>query len=108
MAANQQRTKTFCVKGQRDCKQFELNGQCEGDCPIIDREQKLAVEGNLPIVKKSLAELYQEQGEVDMPFELEDLVAMTSPEYDVNMTKPELSIYRFNTLMSMDTNKSRN
>jgi hypothetical protein len=98
MAANQQRTKTFCEKGQRDCKQFELNGQCEGNCPIIAQEQK------------SLAELYREPVDVDieMQFELEDLVAMTSPVYEESMTKPELSLYRFKTLMSMDDNKSKN
>jgi hypothetical protein len=108
MATNPQGTKTYCEKGQRDCKRFELKGQCEGDCPIVAREQKLAAEGKLPKVKKSLAELYQEPVDVDMPFELEELVAMTSPEYAENMTKPELSISRFNTLMSMDANKSRN
>ena len=108
MAANQQRTKTFCEKGQRDCKQFELNGQCEGNCPIVAQEQKLATEGKLQKVKKSLAELYREPVDVEMQFELEDLVAMTSPVYEESMTKPELSIYRFKTLMSMDDNKSKN
>ncbi|MFB3896152.1 MAG: hypothetical protein ACE14V_07615 [bacterium] len=108
MAANQQGPKTYCEKGQRDCKRFELKGQCEGECPIVAREQKLAAEGKLPKVKKSLAELYREPVDVDMPFELEDLVAMTSPEYVENMTKPELSIYRFNTLMAMDSTKSKN
>ncbi|MCX7920283.1 MAG: hypothetical protein N3A72_11925 [bacterium] len=107
MASTSQPSKTYCAKGQRDCKRFELKGQCEGDCPIVVREQKLAAEGKLPKVKKSLAELYHEPVDVDIPFELADLVAITGPEYVEYMSKPELSIARFNILLSQKKNTTK-
>jgi DNA-binding NtrC family response regulator len=87
-------SKTYCSKGQRDCKRFELKGQCEGDCPIIVREQKLAAEGKLPKTKVSLSlsEKVKHPVDIDMPFDELELSEATSPEYVEYLSSSDIPI----------------
>jgi DNA-binding NtrC family response regulator len=87
-------SKTYCSKGQRDCKRFELKGQCEGDCPIIVREQKLAAEGKLPKAKAilSLSEKIKNPVDVDMPFDELELSEATSWDYVECLSSSDIPI----------------
>ncbi len=83
-------SREYCPKGQRRCLRYVKLGICEGECPLLLKEER---EKASSVVDDLLRAAHaRDVIDVDMPFNLAEVIRATSPVYVDSLSMSEIPV----------------